>query len=244
MSATQSDSGSVIRTRPGRPGAARPSVRSGLPAPTTPPVPGLPSPTMSSGAVIALRPTTRSVTYTHESIVVGDEAEALWELYASAMRPVDEVAAMQHLEDREVVMAAFASPDIQKVVARVDSIPVGLGMITHRLELVTGISPVFFRNQFPLHGADSRIFYVTAVLVDPARRGKTVFSRLLNELTYIAERVGGVMIFDTCSFNRENHRMDTVVQRIVDRFPRSTWQVLDQQTWYAAELPDPSPHQP
>ncbi len=244
MSATESDSGSKARTRAGRQHPARPATWLGFPAPTTPPVDGLVSPTLSAAEVIALRPSPRSVTYTHESIVEGDDADALWGLYAAAMRPVDEVAAMQHLEDRDIVVAAFAEPEITKVIAWVGSTPVGLGMITPRLDLISGISPVFFTNQFPQHGAEDRIFYVSAVLVDPDRRGKTVFSRLLNELTYIAERVGGVMIFDTCSFNREHHRMDTVVQRIVDRFPRSSWQVIDQQTWYAAVLPDPSAKQP
>ena len=191
--------------------------------------------------MIALRPSTRSITYTHETVLASDDAEALWELYVAAMGPVDEVAAMLHLEDRDVVFAAFEAPEMIKVVARAGSVPVGLGMITPRLDLIPGISPAFFENQFPDH-ADGRIFYVSAVLVDPNRRGKTVFSRLLNEMTYIAERVGGVMVFDTCSFNREGHRMDAVVQRIVDRFPRSSWQIIDQQTWYAAELPDPSIH--
>lgn len=237
MFATESDSGSTARTRAGRRNPTRPATRVGFPAPSTPPVDGLPSPTVSAAEVIALRPSPRSVTYTHESIVEGDDADALWDLYAAAMRPVDDVAAMQHLEDRDVVVAAFAEPEITKVIARVGSTPVGLGMITARLDLINGISPGFFANQFPQHDAEDRIFYLTAVLVDPDRRGKTVFSRLLNELTHIAERVGGVMIFDTCSFNREHHRMDTVVQRIVDRFPRSSWKVIDQQTWYAAELP-------
>lgn len=244
MTATESDSSATTRTRRANRVPLRPGALAGFPAPTTPSVAGLPSPTLSSAEVIARRPSTRRVTYTHETVVVGEDGDKLWALYAAAMRPVDEVAAMQHLEDREVVMAAFAAPEITKIIAWCESVPVGLGMITPRLELIVGISPTFFRNQFPEHGAGNRIFYVSAVLVDPDRRGKTVFSRLLNELTHVAERVGGIMIFDTCSFNREHHRMDVVVQRIVDRFPRSSWQVIDQQTWYAAELPDPAPNRP
>ena len=59
-------------------------------------------------------------------------------------------------------------------------------MITARFELVNGVSPSFFANQFPEHDAHDRIFYGTVVMVDPDRRGMTVFSRLFNELTQIA----------------------------------------------------------
>lgn len=241
LMATESRRETTSRERSGRRIPTRPGLRPAFPPPTSRPVRGLPSPTVSSGEVIAERASRPTITYTHETVIAGEEAEALWALYACAMEPVDDLAALRHFEPRDEVLRAFAEPEITKIVARSGPTPIGLVIITNRLDMIPGVSPAFFENKFPEHATLQRIFYVSAVLVDPNRRGRTVFSRLLNEMTGIAQRVGGVMVFDTCDFNRENYRMDTVVQRIVDRFPRSTWKVIDQQTWYAAELPEPKP---
>ncbi len=66
-----------------------------------------------------------------------------------------------------------------------------------------------------------------------------MFSRLTTELWQIPASVGGVLIFDVCEFNRTNFDTDVLSQRIADSFPRSSVQVVDRQTWYAAELPEP-----
>ena len=181
------------------------------------------------------------ITYVHETSVTGSAAAALWHLYERALAPLDEVAAMLHVEDREIVLGAFAHPEMTKVVAYDGTTPVGLGMITNQLDLVTGVSPSYFANRFPEHADHNRIFYGTAVLVDPRQRGMTIFSRIYTEMWQIPAKTGGVLVFDTCKFNRDNFGADEIVDHIASRFPRSSWSVLDQQTWYAAELPEPLP---
>lgn len=74
-----------------------------------------------------------------------------------------------------------------------------------------------------------------------ADRGMTIFSRIYTEMWQIPAKTGGVLVFDTCKFNRDNFGADEIVDHIASRFPRSSWSVLDQQTWYAAELPEPLP---
>lgn len=231
----------ITRTRSGRPIPTRPGIRPSLPAPTSPPVPGLPSPRVSAAEVVATRPSPPAITYVHEHVVTGTDADALWELYVRALSPLDEVAAMLHVEARATVQEAFEHPDMIKVVAYDGTNPVGLGMITNRIELVTGVSPAFFANRFPEHADRNRIFYGTAVLVDPRQRGMTVFSRIYTEMWQIPARTGGVLIFDTCKFNRDNFGADDIVDHIAARFPKSSWSVIDQQSWYAAELPEPLP---
>ncbi len=53
-----------------------------------------------------------------------------------------------------------------------------------------------------------------------------------------------MLVFDICDFNREVFGAEKLAQRIADNFPRSAVQVLDRQTWYVAELPEPIPGHP
>ena len=242
MSTTERDPSVTTRTRSGRPIPTRPGFRPTFPAPTSPPVAGLASPTVSAAEVVVRHASPPVITYVHEVSVTGVAADALWDLYERALSPLDEIAAMLHVEDRELVLEAFAHPEMIKVVAYDGTTPVGLGMITNRLELVTGVSPSFFANQFPEHADRDRIYYGTAVMVDPTQRGMTIFSRIYTEMWQIPAHTGGVLIFDTCRFNRDNFGADDIVDHIAARFPRSSWSVIDQQSWYAAELPEPVPH--
>ena len=82
------------------------------------------------------------------------------------------------------------------------------------------------------------------MMVVPGLRGRTLFGRLSTELWQVAARAGGVLVFDVCDFNRNNLGAEKLAQRIAESFPRSDLQVLDRQTWYVAELPEPIPNFP
>jgi hypothetical protein len=97
----------------------------------------------------------------------------------------------------------------------------------------------YFANRFPEHAERDAIFYGMAVLVKPTQRGMTMFSRTSIEMWQIPARVGGVLIFDTCKFSRDNFGADDIIGHIAANFPNSNWSVIDQQTWYVAELPEP-----
>jgi hypothetical protein len=53
-----------------------------------------------------------------------------------------------------------------------------------------------------------------------------------------------VLVFDICDFNREMFGAEKLAHRIADSFPHSAVQVLDRQTWYVADLPEPIPGYP
>jgi len=80
--------------------------------------------------------------------------------------------------------------------------------------------------------------------VTPGARRRTLFGRLSTELWQVPALVGGVLVFDVCDFNREVFGAERLAQQVADNFPRSAVAVLDRQTWYAAELPEPIPGHP
>ena len=98
----------------------------------------------------------------------------------AVMEPLDQVAAVKHLELREVMMQRFGDPGITKVVGWDGNEPVGLGLLTNDFSLVREISPEFFANRFPERAERDAILYGMAVLVKPIQRGMTMFSRLIS----------------------------------------------------------------
>ena len=184
------------------------------------------------------------IVITHELSITGSEAETLWEAYRSNFEPLSELAVLQHLYSREEVLAEFSNPRIVKIVGWQDDRPVGLAMVTNSLEDVPQVSPAFLRARYPMHAARNAIYIGILVMVAPGQRGLTLFGRLSTELWQVAALDGGVLVFDVCDFNRENFGAEKLAQRIANSFPRSDLQVLDRQTWYVAELPEPIPAHP
>jgi len=184
------------------------------------------------------------IVITHELSITGSEAETLWEAYRSNFEPLSELAVLQHLYSREEVLAEFSNPRIIKIVGWQDDRPVGLAMVTNSLEDVPQISPAFLRARYPMHAARNAIYIGILVMVAPGQRGLTLFGRLSTELWQVAALDGGVLVFDVGDFNRENFGAEKLAQRIANSFPRSDLQVLDRQTWYVAELPEPIPAHP
>jgi hypothetical protein len=185
-----------------------------------------------------------SILITHELSITGAAAEALWEAYRVNFEPLAELAVLQHLYSRDEILAELANPRITKVVGWQDECPVGLGMITNSLEDVPQISPAFLRSKYPDHAARNSIYVGIIVMVVPGARRLTLFGRLSIELWQVAALVGGVLVYDVCDFNRETFDSEKHAQRIAGNFPRSSVRILDRQTWYVAELPEPIPNYP
>lgn len=184
------------------------------------------------------------VTLTHEAVVTGDVAERLLAAYRRNFDPLAELAMQRQSSDRDEMLAEFENPRIQKIVAWERGLPVGLGMVTNHLESVPDISPAFLRTRYPEHAARDAIYIGMYVMVDPDHRGLTLFNRIYLEMWQVPARVGGLMIFDVCEFNRVTFDTDVLAERIASNFPRSSVEVLDRQTWYVAELPEPIPEAP
>ena len=185
-----------------------------------------------------------SIVITYEQSILGIEAETLWEAYRTNFEPFAELAVLQHLYSRDEVLAEFRNPRILKIVGWQDDRPVGLAMVTNSLDDVPQISPAFLRAKYPQHAARNAIYFGILVMVVPGTRGLTLFGRLSTELWQLVAVANGVLVYDVCDFNRTTFSSEKVAQRIADSFPRSHLQVIDRQTWYAAELPEPLPGYP
>jgi hypothetical protein len=220
--------------------AAAPALRAPkLPPPTTPPVVGLAAPTVSTADAATLRPTPAPLTLTHETVVVGDEAQALLQLFNAAISHLDAVSATEHSEKEENLLRYFAEPGITKVVAWDGAEPVGLGILTNDLSLIDLPSSIFFANKYPEHAARGAIFYGMTVLVKESERGLTAFSRIYLDMWQIPALVNGVLAFDICQFNVESYDAEKIIAGIAANFPNSRWGEVDRQIWYVAELPEP-----
>ena len=234
-----------------QPGVHRRPPRAQLTPPAKPSsvpigIDSLPSdpPEASSGSIIQLHRTSPVVHITHETVVVGPNAEALWEVYRENFEPLATLAMLEHFYSRDEVLAELANPRIVKIVGWQEGQPVGFAMVTNSLDDVPQISPQFLRAAYPEHAALNRIYYGILVTVMPSARGLTLFSRLYIELWQIPALVGGILVFDVCDFNRQTFDSDKLAQRVADNFPHSNVRIIDSQTWYVAELPKAIPNHP
>jgi hypothetical protein len=233
--------------------AAHPTTRPALRGPLRPVAPAFPPPPSGAAPVKSVPPPTSdrsileqyrpapSIVITHESVVEGDNAERLYEAYRANFEPLSQVSVFKQFDDHDEMLAQFADPRILKIVAWQAGVPVGLGMITNHLEVVPEIAPEFLRLRYPEHASRNAIYLGMYVLVDPSARSRTLVSRIYTELWQVPARDNGVIVYDVCDYNRKVLDTDTLHQTIAANFPRSTATVLDQQTWYVAELPEPIP---
>ncbi len=185
------------------------------------------------------RPAAPPTLITHEYVITGPHAETLYRAYLDNFEPLAELAVLRHVDSKADVLALFANPRIVKIVAWQADEPVGLAMVTNSLEDVVEISPPFLRARYPEHAARNAIYVGMLVMVSKQLRGLTVFNRLYTELWQVPALDAGVLVFDVCEFNRTMFDVDSLSARIAGLFPRSNVAMLDRQTWYVAELPEP-----
>jgi hypothetical protein len=207
----------------------------------TAPDPQIAEPVGGQGSILLQHPAAAPVTITHEFVITGDAAEALWEAYRDNFEPLKSLAILRHFDTHEEVLDQLANPKIHKIVGWQEGRPVGLAMVTNSLEDVAEISPEFLRAKYPDYAARNAIYCGMLVMVSHALRGRTLFGRLYTELWQVPALEAGILVFDVCEFNRMMFDTDELTKRIASSFPRSAVEVLDRQTWYVAALPEPIP---
>lgn len=178
---------------------------------------------------------------TEERVVIGQLADELWRQYWSSFAPLRSLAIQRQHSDRDEFLALLANPAVIIYIGWDGDRPVGMAMITNSLDDVPELSPDFLRERFPEPASRDAIYVGIYVMVDPAHRGITLFHRLYMECWELAARARGVLIVDTCEFNRTTFDTDGLALRIGEGFPNCRVSIVDRQTWYAAELPEPLP---
>jgi predicted GNAT superfamily acetyltransferase len=172
-------------------------------------------------------------------VIVGDDADVLWRHYWANFEPLTELSVQKQHSDREEMIELLANPRVLKIVGREAGRPVGFAMITNWLDDVPELSPRFLRRRYPEHAARNAIYVGVYVVVAPEHRGITLFHRLYLDCWQLVANNAGVLVVDTCEFNRQAFDTDALANRIARAFPNSTVAELDRQTWYAMELPEP-----
>lgn len=191
--------------------------------------------------VVHTAPSAPHTVITHEHVITGGTAEALWQAYLVNFEPLAELAALQHFYSRDEILSELRNPRITKIVGWQNDEPVGLAMVTNSLEDVPQISPAFLRATYPEQAARDAIYVCILLMIVPRARRLTLFGRLTTELWQVPAMAGGILVYDVCEFNRVNLAAERLAAQIADNFPRSSVNVLDRQTWYVAELPEPIP---
>lgn len=174
-----------------------------------------------------------------ERVITGDVADELWRQYWANFAPLRTLAAQKQHSDRDEFLALLANPEVITYVGWEGDRPVGMAMVTNSLDDVPELSPDFVRERFPEQAGRDAVYVGIYVMVDPNHRGITLFHRLYMECWQLAARARGVLIVDTCEFNRTTFDTDDLARRVGEGFPNCTVSVLDRQTWYAAVLPEP-----
>jgi hypothetical protein len=178
-------------------------------------------------------------TISRELSIIGERAEMLWRVYEQSFAPLAALAMQQHVWTREEILAELANSSIVKFVGWQDGEPVGLCMVTSELDAVPMISPEFLRARYPEQASRDAVFYGIVIFVRVGYRGRTLFARLGTHAGQEAASRSGVIIFDVCSFNRANGAVDENLRRLAQAFPNSSMDLIDQQSWFAIEVPEP-----
>src|SRR5690349_1206008 len=73
-----------------------------------------------TGSIIDQYPAAAAITATHESVVVGELADALWRDYIANFAPLADLAILRHVDTREAFLAQLANPKIVKIICWVE----------------------------------------------------------------------------------------------------------------------------
>lgn len=127
--------------------------------------------------------------------------ESLWRIYteafgASTSRSVQD----QICYDERSFEEALTDDFYLKFYVSIDGTPSGFVLATNDLEraAVAYINPDFFRAREPDACREGRLYYFTAIAIDPKhQKDKGLFFLLIEDITKFIDGVGGIVAFDS-----------------------------------------------
>ncbi|MDW3213512.1 MAG: hypothetical protein R8G01_05925 [Ilumatobacteraceae bacterium] len=184
------------------------------------------------------RPRARAVV-TIEGRPASGSWDDLWDLYFDTFEPLQELALLNHLYARADFEALLDDERVSKLIAWHEGKPVGLAMITNELGLVPQISPPFLHAKYPEQAARKAVFFGIMMFVAESHRRSTTFARLVASMGQMTAAAGGVAVFDICRHNLTALELDQQLASISRWFPDSSFEKIDEQSYFAATLPSP-----
>jgi hypothetical protein len=182
-------------------------------------------------APLDARPRGRTAVLTE---VPEDVVEDFLQIYRDAFAPLAVRSAARQSHTDEEFRHEMHDPSVLKFVALDgnDEI-VGLSLVATDISTVPWISVPYYRERFPEHLAEGRLFYFGAMLVRPDRQGgpwaKFVLDHIFN---FLAER-SAIGAFDCSQFNSEVIGLPNLIERAGHRIARFELAHLDRQDYFA-----------
>jgi hypothetical protein len=171
-------------------------------------------------------------------VVAGERLEQAWKLYELAFDELRAKAVQRHLMHRAEFDDVMADDRVQKYVAYDDDDRlVGLATYTNDLDAMPLISPEYFADRWPNYYAQRRIWYLGFFAVHPQHRGSGMFELVIERLWDSVRADRGVAALDICA---RNHAigLPIAIQRTLEGLtPDVVTTAIDQQTFWAYELP-------
>ena len=160
---------------------------------------------------------------------------ALWDVYTRSFGPLAYIAASRHVMPKETFLVEMADPAITKLIVTDAGRPVSMVTLTWDLELVSWVSPEFYRSRYPEQSAAGRLFFITNMLTDPDYHGHEPFLLLSAEMYRLGK--GGVIGSDSCASVVTRGFVEAMRKRMLDLHDgKGTVEAVDTQTFFAFDL--------
>jgi hypothetical protein len=170
-------------------------------------------------------------------VIAGDRLEQAWELYGLAFDELRAMAVQRHLMYRAEFDDVMADDRVAKYVAYDGDRLVGLATYTNDLDAVPLISPEYFAHRWPDYYAQRQIWYLGFFAIHPEHRGSGVFESVIDRLWQSVRADRGVAALDICTRN-ETIGLHMAIRRTLEALsPEVVTTAIDQQTFWAYELP-------
>lgn len=166
-----------------------------------------------------------------------EEVARLYGLYEAAFGPLRVLAAARHVLTHEEFAEEMADERVDKYVALdPDGVIVGISTFTNQLDAIVWISPEYYAARFPEESARDAVYYLGFTLVDPRFHRHGAFDAMVGTIVERLRAESAVCVWDMCSFNRDELRLEEGIVAILDRSGGAAMSILDTQTYVAADF--------
>jgi ribosomal protein S18 acetylase RimI-like enzyme len=174
-------------------------------------------------------------------LVTADLTEYAWRVYNDALDELRTTAVQRHIMVRDEFDTVMSDDRVDKYLVH-DTEHGGrlcaIGTMTNELDAVPLISPDYFRQRWPTHFAERRIWYIGFVAVHPDYQGAGVVELLAQALYRVVSAERGVAALDVCRRNEQIRRLPQGLHRLLERsYGLVLSDRMDEQSYWFYEFP-------
>jgi hypothetical protein len=160
--------------------------------------------------------------------------ERLLAMYRAGFDPIETLAAARQSLTDDEFRAEMVEPSVLKFVGwNRRGEPVALMNVATDLDHVVWISSAYFAHRYPEHAARNAIWYVGALVLDPAQQGGPWMRRLSIEVMRRCAEQRAVVGFDCSGYNAEVVKLPRMLADVGSSYFHMTTELVDTQHYYA-----------